>query len=402
LKEDMSGKVASWLQRSVKSPAMSAVQETAEAAAPAAAEAQAEPVVKVHPVGCPSCLDEFEKRNKEFFTAEGERLLKTRAEDITQLVTAIRDYSLEMNRTMRASLAGMRMDVELRNFAWKSSTFPTTFMQKVYDGTLARVPSEEAAYICAPEQATLLRTMVGISRPRRCLDIGSFTGYSSSAILDALLPHDAELTCLERDADYAKLSEEYLRGRNAKVKGGPAIDALHEFEKNGQQFDLISMDADKPMHEEYYNVSLRLLRPGGLMIMFGMIMFPQEEDQIAMEKMHKTLPKDESVMTAQLPIGCGVQIIVNMNGTKPSRPLTDTEKEEHKRWELESELAAIDRYLSEINEEASSGSLHEEAPGLGSQEVSSLALVANGLANMEAFKAQQKELEAQNITEHEG
>ena len=50
----------------------------------------------------------------------------------------------------------------------------------------------------------LLRTLVGLARPRACLDIGSFTGYASSAVLEAL-PSNAHLTCLEIEEDFTEV-----------------------------------------------------------------------------------------------------------------------------------------------------------------------------------------------------
>jgi len=47
--------------------------------------------------------------------------------------------------------------------------------------TLTRtLPYEQACYICGPEQAMLLRTLVALSQPRQCLDVGCFSGYTSA------------------------------------------------------------------------------------------------------------------------------------------------------------------------------------------------------------------------------
>ena len=93
-------------------------------------------------------------------------------------------------------------------------------------------------------------------------------------------------------------------------------------------FDFIALDADKPQHGEYYNMSLKLLRPGGVLIMFGMLLFPTVEDQEAMEKLHEILPNDTRISTAQLPVGCGIQLMVKLEGMNPEQPLTDEEKAE--------------------------------------------------------------------------
>merc|ERR1712134_127614 len=114
------------------------------------------------------------------------------------------------------------------------------------------------------------------------------------------------------------------------------------------QFDLITLDADKPMHKEYYESSLRLLRPGGILIMFGMMMQLTTEDQEAMQEFHDNLPNDTRIATAQLPVGCGLQVIVKRQGRRYDHALTRGTNERHKLWELEAELAAIDRQLEAL------------------------------------------------------
>ena len=61
----------------------------------------------------------------------------------------------------------------------------------------------------------LLRTLVGLARPRHCLDIGSFTGYASSAVLEAI-PAEADLTCLEVEEDFTKLAQGATRQRHGR------------------------------------------------------------------------------------------------------------------------------------------------------------------------------------------
>ena len=150
-------------------------------------------------------------------------------------------------------------------------------------------------------------------------------GLRQSAILEAI-PEDGELTCLEIDRDYTRLAAQQLAGRNVNFMVGKAMDALKRFEEDGRQFDFIALDADKPMHGEYYNMSLKLLRPGGVIIMFGMLLFPTIEDQEAMEKLHEILPNDTRISTAQLPVGCGVQLMVNLEGMRPDQPVSALEQ----------------------------------------------------------------------------
>ena len=256
--------------------------------------------VQVYPAGCPSCESDYLGRSKQAEQDEQERLASLRTGNQSGFSFEMWEYAQRMNDTQRQELA-LDPDVELRNFIINSCTPPTPLMETVYNATMTRVPYEMACYICGPEQAMLLRTLVGLARPRRALDIGSFTGYASSAILEAL-PEEAELTCLEVDRDYTRLAASQLGGRQANFMVGQAMDALKRFEKQGKTFDFIALDADKPQHGEYYNMSLKLLRPGGVLIMFGMLLFPTLEDQEAMEKLHEILPNDTRITTAQLPV----------------------------------------------------------------------------------------------------
>ena len=257
-------------------------------------------LVRVLPADCPSCEADYLVRSKEAELEEQQRLSELRLANLSGFSYEVWEYAQRMNDTQRQEVA-LDPDVELRNFIINSCTPPTPLMETVYNATMTRVPYEMACYICGPEQAMLLRTLVGLARPRKALDIGSFTGYASSAILEAL-PEEAELTCLEIERDYTRLAAQQLRGRNVNFMVGQAMDALKRFEAEGQQFDFIALDADKPQHGEYYNASLKLLRPGGVLIMFGMLLFPTLEDQEAMEKLHEILPNDTRISTAQLPV----------------------------------------------------------------------------------------------------
>jgi len=354
----------------------------------AAADAAAGEQPRVLPASCPSCEEEWLARSKEAEAEEQVRLAQIRRDNMSQHSYETWEYGQRMNDTQRQELA-LEPDVGLRNFIIASCTAPTPLMEKVYNATMRRVPYEQACYICGPEQAMLLRTLVGLARPRRALDIGSFTGYATSAILEAL-PPESDLTCLEIDRDYTRLAASQLAGRNVNFMVGQAMDALKRFEKEGKVFDFISLDADKPLHGEYYNMSLKLLRPGGVLIMFGMLLFPTVEDQEAMEKLHEILPNDTRISTAQLPVGCGIQLMVKQEGLTPARELSEAEAADRKRWLLESEIAAIDRYVDAIGKPLGGAA----SSGPGTEALGSAGLVALAAARRQAEQAAAEQAEA--------
>merc|ERR1712217_936850 len=106
--------------------------------------------------------------------------------------------------------------------------------------------------------------------------------------------------------EYARFAASLLAGRNVDFMVGDAISSLKRFEEAGRQFDFVSIDADKPMHAEYFEMALKLLRPGGVIVMFGMILFPTIEDQQAMTAIQKWIVTDKRIATVQMPVGCGM------------------------------------------------------------------------------------------------
>jgi len=373
-------------RRLTQAPLLQLAVTTSDLGSTAAPAMPPQEEVRVFPPGCKSCEEQNLEQSAKFEAEEAERLAGMHKANVSDIVEMSYDYGKYLNDSLRHMLA-LRTDMQLRGFQLDSSTPPTPIMQTVFNATMARVPTEIATYICAPEQAVLLRTLVGLTRPRRLLDVGSFTGYSSSAILEAL-PKEAELTCLDLDRDFTRLAAQQLSGKNVNFMVGPAIDAMRSFEEKGEQFDFIALDADKPMHGEYYNSSLRLLRPGGVIIMFGILLFPTEEDEKAMKTLHEILPNDTRVMSSQLPLGCGIQVMVKTEGLKPDQPVSDAQKAEHKIWQLESEIAAIDRYL---------GSLDAAPPSTAQQTTSSLGIVAQWNSWQQAMAKAQAEAEAMGL-----
>ena len=61
----------------------------------------------------------------------------------------------------------------------------------------------------------LLRTLVALSQPRQCLDVGCFSGYTSAAILEAL-PKQALLTAIDIEPQWTALASDLLLGRNVE------------------------------------------------------------------------------------------------------------------------------------------------------------------------------------------
>jgi len=127
----------------------------------------------------------------------------------------------------------------------------------------------------APNQGWFLQLLARSLGARAILEIGTLGGYSTIWMARAL-PEDGRLITLEADAKHAAVASANvaragLTGR-VEIRVGPALDTLPRLESEGQgPFDLVFIDADKESIPEYLGWSLRLTRPGSLVIVDNVV-----------------------------------------------------------------------------------------------------------------------------------
>ncbi|KAG8463529.1 hypothetical protein KFE25_003802 [Diacronema lutheri] len=300
---------------------------------------------------------------------EKRRLAELKATNMTAFVYELQKYVDQINATGPPPLAP---DNELRDVVLRSSTPPSRLIDDIYNYTFRSVPYEDAMYICAPEQATLLHLLARVMRARECLDVGSFTGYSAGAVMQAL-PASGRLTAIEIRGEYAAIASRFLSQLPARLETrvGDALAELRALEAEGRLFDFITIDADKQQQQQYYEMCLRLLRPRGLLVMFGMMLYPTEEDKEAIDGLISLVANDTRVTTTMLPVGCGVQICTKKGEralTGPLVPPADLPPAELRAYMLEAELAAIDVALADAERARETGGRYVPRPPPGAPE----------------------------------
>src|SRR6187402_1504826 len=139
---------------------------------------------------------------------------------------------------------------------------------------LARLREETAAIPqhnmqIAPEQGAFLALLVELIGARRCIEVGTFTGYSSTAVALAL-PADGQIVCCDVSEEWTSLARRYWEEAGVAdridLRIAPAGDTLHRMLMDGEEcgYDFAFVDADKAGYDAYYERLLRLVRPGGL------------------------------------------------------------------------------------------------------------------------------------------
>ena len=116
-------------------------------------------------------------------------------------------------------------------------------------------------------QGRLLKMLVRMIRPKRVLELGTFSGYSALCIAEGL-DDGASVDTVEVDdelEDFIRRSlESSPYGSRVTLHIGDAVDTMKKWPDG--EFDLIFIDADKRAYAEYYREALRLLRPEGFII----------------------------------------------------------------------------------------------------------------------------------------
>ncbi|KAJ7535857.1 hypothetical protein O6H91_12G048700 [Diphasiastrum complanatum] len=181
---------------------------------------------------------------------------------------------------------------------------------------LAHTPEHEVV----PEQGQLLAMLVKILGATHCIEVGVYTGYSSLAVALAL-PESGRLVVCDRDSRSLEVARKfYLRaGVNHKVdvRCGLAVDILTDLQKQGGigRYDFAFIDADKRMYSQYYELTLELIRPGGLLVFDnvlwrGKVADSQVKDKktTSMRDFNKFLLTDSRVHVCLIPVGDGMMI----------------------------------------------------------------------------------------------
>ena len=163
----------------------------------------------------------------------------------------------------------------------------------------------------SPNQGKLLRLLAEISGARRVLEIGTLGGYSAIHFARGL-PENGTLISLELDERHAEVARENVEyaGLSGKVEVlvGDARGLLAAMVQSGTiPFDLIFIDADKEGYPEYLEWSLKLSRPGSLIladntIRGGSVLDPDNDSARAIHEFNATLANHPKLSGILLPL----------------------------------------------------------------------------------------------------
>ncbi len=172
-------------------------------------------------------------------------------------------------------------------------------------------------------QGRLLEMIVRMLRPRRVLEIGTFTGYSALSMA-AGLEEDARLDTIEVDDELEEMAQSYfdrsLHGSKIRLHIGSALEVAPTLDT---QFDLVFIDGDKREYPAYYRMLLgddggkALVHSGTILIADNILwsgkvvepVAPNDRHTQALLEFNRLAVEDPRVENVIVPIRDGLNIV---------------------------------------------------------------------------------------------
>lgn len=182
----------------------------------------------------------------------------------------------------------------------------------------ARLP--DANMQTAPEQGQFLQLLVRLLGAKRCIEIGTFTGYSALSVALAL-PPGGRIVCCDHSEEWTSIARRYWRkagvARKIDLRLGPALETLDALLGAGEagRFDFAFIDADKTNYRNYYDRCMKLVRRGGLIaadntLWYGRVADARvrDADTRAIRAFNRKLHRDRRIDLALVPVGDGLTL----------------------------------------------------------------------------------------------
>jgi caffeoyl-CoA O-methyltransferase len=202
---------------------------------------------------------------------------------------------------------------DIEGYAEAHTTAPSNLLRRLAAETQVELRSPEM--LTGPIEGRLLEFLVFALRPKRVLELGTYSGYSSLSMAAALPPGGHIDTC-EVDQAHADVARRYHEeaglADRITIHLGPALETIARLEG---EFDLVFIDADKPNYPAYYDALLPRLTEHGLMVLdntlwSGRVVDPDDSSETAaITELNDRIAADPGVIAVMLTVRDGVTLV---------------------------------------------------------------------------------------------
>lgn len=206
---------------------------------------------------------------------------------------------------------------ELKKYAEAYSSPEPEWLQRINRETHAKVLMPRM--LSGVLQGRFLSMISRMIRPRRILEIGTYTGYSALALAEGLHPEGTLITIDKNDE-----LEEFVRkavletkfGAQLELRIGLAADIIPTLDG---PFDLVFIDADKENNSLYYDLVFNLVPPGGFILVDNVLWsgkvldVKKDKDTRAVHAFNEKISQDQRVEKILLPFRDGIYLIQKLS-----------------------------------------------------------------------------------------
>ena len=213
-------------------------------------------------------------------------------------------------------LKDLKLTEDLLDYIYSHSQSLNSIQKEIleHNKTLGNIQRMQISEI----QGHFLQLIIKISNSKKCLEIGTFTGFSSLTMALAL-PKEGKIITLDHDHKIIKVAKSFFKKSQLEKTitpiVGPALESLRQMLKNKEIFDLIFIDADKENYINYFDISLDLVKKGGIILVDNVFWYGDVYNKNKNDKKTNTIREfnshvknDKRVEKFILPLGDGLTI----------------------------------------------------------------------------------------------
>ncbi|HUY52238.1 MAG TPA: O-methyltransferase [Streptosporangiaceae bacterium] len=202
---------------------------------------------------------------------------------------------------------------QILDYVVSHTSQPDALLSELRAETARRFPGNAVLQI-GPEQGTFMTLLSRVIAPRRAIEVGTFTGYSSICLARGLAT-GGSLLCCDVNAEWTDLARQYWqKGGLAdaiELRLGPAVHTLRALPEDSS-FDLAFIDADKTGYASYWDEIVPRTRSGGVILVDNTFLHGRifdadpDPDARAIRDFNEYVLADDRVELAMLSIGDGL------------------------------------------------------------------------------------------------
>ena len=166
-------------------------------------------------------------------------------------------------------------------------------------------------------QANFLQFLIKAHKFKSCLEVGTFTGYSSLSMALSL-PKNGKVYAIDKDIKTNKIALNFFKEAKVNnkifIETNNGINALKKLVKSKKKFDLILIDADKESYIKYFNYAVQLISKRGVILIDNTLWKGEVLNQNANDKLTLKIKKFNEYIKKKrinkyiLPLGDGFTI----------------------------------------------------------------------------------------------